>query len=138
MGESAPGPTRRGQLFRKYVVVFVVLVTGALLTSGLVEFYFSYQEQRTALAQIQYEKARGAASRIQQFLIDIERQVGAVVPVPTPMGAAPVDELRTEFLRLLRRAPAVTEVSFLDAAGREQVRVSRLAMNAIGSGIDYS
>src|SRR5688500_5627499 len=44
---------RRGQLVKKYAVVFVVLVGGALLTSGLVELYFSYRESSTALAQIQ-------------------------------------------------------------------------------------
>jgi signal transduction histidine kinase/HAMP domain-containing protein len=34
--------------------------------------------------------------------------------------------------------PAITEVSYIDAAGREQLRVSRLAMDAIGSQVDLS
>ena len=33
---------------------------------------------------------------------------------------------------------AITEVSYLDASGPEQLRVSRLAMDVIGSRIDYS
>ena len=33
--------------------------------------------------------------------------------------------------------PAITELSQLDATGHEQLRVSRLAMDVVGSGIDY-
>lgn len=39
----------QGHLFRKYVLLFVTLVGGALLTSGLIGIYFSYQENKTAL-----------------------------------------------------------------------------------------
>ena len=60
-----PAPHRpRGRLFRKYVGVFVLLVGGALLASGLIELYFSYQEQRNALADFHREKAAAAASTI--------------------------------------------------------------------------
>ena len=41
-------------------------------------------------------------------------------------------------MRLLRQVPAITELAQLDASGREQLRVSRLAMDVIGSGIDSS
>ena len=41
-------------------------------------------------------------------------------------------------MRLLRQVPAVTELSQLDASGREQLRVSRLAMDVIGSQTDFS
>jgi signal transduction histidine kinase/CheY-like chemotaxis protein len=129
---------RRGQLVKKYAVVFVVLVGGALLTSGLVELYFSYRESSTALAQIQQEKANGAASRIELFLADVERQITAVAQTPILPGASVVEERRNEYVRLLRRAPAITEAAYLDSAGREQLKVSRLAMNVIGSGADYS
>ena len=129
---------RRGQLVKKYAVVFVVLVGGALLTSGLVELYFSYRESSTALGQIQQEKANGAASRIELFLADVERQITAVAQTPILPGASVMEERRNEYVRLLRRAPAITEAAYLNAAGREQLRVSRLAMNVIGSDTDYS
>ena len=32
---------RRGGLFLKYVLLFVTLVSGALVASGLIEIYFS-------------------------------------------------------------------------------------------------
>ena len=41
-------------------------------------------------------------------------------------------------LRLLRQVPAITELSQLDASGNEQLRVSRLAMDVVGSNIDFS
>ena len=49
----------RSRLFWKYVVVLVFLVSGALVTSGAVEIYFSYQENKTALVGVQREKAGG-------------------------------------------------------------------------------
>ena len=109
---------RRGQLVKKYAVVFVVLVGGALLTSGLIELYFSYRESSAALAQIQQEKANGAASRIELFLADVERQITAVAQTPILPGSSVMEERRNEYVRLLRRAPAITEAAYLSPTGR--------------------
>ena len=65
----------RGRLFRKYVVLFVALVSGALLGSGLIDVYFWYHEQKRAQVAIQREKALAAASKIEQFIKEIE-QIG--------------------------------------------------------------
>ncbi|MGH7322812.1 MAG: ATP-binding protein [Candidatus Rokuibacteriota bacterium] len=128
----------RGHLFRKYVVFVVSLVSGALLASGLTEIYFSFQEKKTALVAIQREKAQAAASKIEQFIKEIERQVGwASQP---QIGARPATReiRRFDYLRLLRQVPAITEISQLDASGKEQLRVSRLAMDVVGSQTDFS
>jgi hypothetical protein len=45
---------------------------------------------------------------------------------------------RYDFIRLLRQAPAVTEVSYIDPAGKEQLKVSRLEPDTVGSGKDFS
>jgi signal transduction histidine kinase len=45
---------------------------------------------------------------------------------------------RLDYIRLLRQALPITEISHLDAAGKEQLRVSRLKMEIAGSGDDYS
>ncbi len=127
----------RRRLFWKYVVFFTLLVTGALLASGLIEIYFSYQENKAALATLQREKAQGAAARIEGFITEIERQMGWVTQ-PRAVAAATLEQRRLDFFRLLRQVPPITEVSYLDAAGREQVRVSRLAMDVIGSQADLS
>jgi len=127
----------RGRLFRKYVVLFAILVSGALLTSGLVELYFSYRENLAALVALQREQAAGAAARIEAFVRDIERQVGWASQGQVGTRQT-IEQRRFEFIRLQRQAPAVTEVSQLDPQGREQLRVSRLAMDVVGSGTDFS
>ncbi|MGH7265064.1 MAG: GAF domain-containing protein, partial [Candidatus Rokuibacteriota bacterium] len=128
----------RGHLFRKYVVVIVTLVGGTLLTSGLVEIYFSYQENKAALVAVQREKALGVAAKIEQFIREIERQVGWTSQAPWTAGAVTIEQRRFDSLRLLRQVPAITEVSHLDPSGREQLRVSRLAMDVVGSQQDFS
>ena len=127
----------RRRLFWKYVIFFTLLVTGALLASGFIEIYFSYQENKAALAALQREKAQGAAAQIEGFITGIERQMGWVTQ-PRAAATTGLDQRRFDFFRLQRQAPPITEVSYLDAAGREQLRVSRLAMDAIGSQADLS
>ena len=155
----------RGRLFRKYVVVLLVLVGGVLMASSLVELYFSYQETQRAIVRVERAKAVAAAARIEQFMKDIERQVrettqrstiGAVAgeaasddPAVTRvgrtrlafsegLGAALAEQRELDFLRLLRNVPAVTEISHLNVSGKEQLRVSRLKFDAIGSQDDFS
>ena len=72
---GAPRSLHRGSLFRKYLLLILTLVTGALLVSGAITVYFSYQENKSALASLQYEKAVGAASRIEQYVRQIEQQL---------------------------------------------------------------
>ncbi len=127
----------RGRLFRKYVVLFVSLVSGALLASGLTEIYFSYQENKAALVALQREKALAAAAKIEQFTKEIERQIGWASQ-PQIGVQATLEQRRFDFLRLLRQVPAVTEISLLSGAGREQLKVSRLAMDVLGSQADFS
>ncbi|HEX5529959.1 MAG TPA: GAF domain-containing protein, partial [Methylomirabilota bacterium] len=128
---------RRRRLFWKYVVFFSVLVTVALLASGLIEIYFSYQESKEVLSALQREKAQAAAVRIEGFITEIERQMGWVTQ-PRAVVAAPLEQRRFDFYRLQRQVPPITEISYIDPTGREQVRVSRLAMDVFGSQADLS
>ena len=128
----------RRRLFRKYVVPFVAVVCVAVLASGLLEIWFSYRDSTETLTEIQHEKALAAAARIETFVKEIERQIGWAMTPAAARGAAGIELRRLDFLRLQRQAPAVTEVAWLDAAGREQLRISRLAMEVVGSGTDFS
>jgi signal transduction histidine kinase len=129
---------RRGRLARKYAVILVALVTGALVTSGVIQIYYSYNENKDALVALQREKAAGAASQIESFVREIERQlVWTTQPLLVPSSAA-LEQRRIDAVRLQRQVPAITEFSHLDGSGREQLRVSRLAMDVIGSQTDYS
>jgi len=128
---------RRNRLFRKYLVPFVAVVLLALLSNGLIEIYFAFQESKSVLAQIQREKAAAAAVRIEGFVKEIERQMGWTTQ-PHLALAGGLEQRRLDYLRLQRQAPPINEVAYLDAQGREQLRISRLAMDVIGSGLDRS
>jgi signal transduction histidine kinase len=134
--EKLPTQRARGRLFRKYVGLFLAVVCVALLTNGLSELWFSYQEHKASLIRIQREQAEAAAAKIGQFIKEIESQVGWTTQLPWSAGT--IDQRRFDGLRLLRQVPAITELSQLDASGREQLRVSRLAMDVVGSQSDFS
>jgi signal transduction histidine kinase len=130
-----PMPTRTS-LFGKYVVYFVALVSTALIVSGLVGLYFTYEESKAARLNLQREKAEAAASRIQNYIDEIERQLGWM-RIPQA-GPTPPEQRLIDYLKLLRQVPAITDVSLLDQDGREQLRVSRLGVNVVGSSLDLS
>ncbi len=127
---------RRTSLFLKYVVLFVGLVTGVLVINAALDLWFVYQENRRASIEVQREKAEAAAQRIESFIREIERQIGWVSQ--TQWAALPVDQRRFDYVRLLRQVPAITELVQLDRQGKEQLKVSRLSMDVVGSGIDRS
>jgi signal transduction histidine kinase len=133
---TAPAPTVRRPLFRKYVGLFVAVVALALLANGALEIWFSYQEHKASLIRIQREQAEAAAAKIGQFVKEIESQLGWTTQLP--WSASTVEQRRFDGLRLLRQVPAITELSMVDATGKEQLRVSRLAMDVVGSGLDLS
>jgi signal transduction histidine kinase len=126
----------RSHLFLKYTGLFVSVVCLALLTNGIFEIWGSYRENKEALIRIQHEQAEAAAAKIGQFIKEIESQVGWTTQLL--WSAATTEQRRFDALRLLRQVPAITELSQVDASGKEQLRVSRLAMDVVGSGIDLS
>jgi signal transduction histidine kinase len=126
------------RLFSKYAVLIAALVAGALIASGLVGVYFSYRQNEVQSIALQQEKAYFAAWRIEQFIKDIEHQIGWTSLPRVAADALPANERRFEYLKLLRQVPAITEVSWLDAEGRERLKVSRVAMDASGLDTDRS
>ncbi|HXD13225.1 MAG TPA: GAF domain-containing protein, partial [Xanthobacteraceae bacterium] len=126
----------RSRLFIKYVTLFVGVVGLALAANGVFDVYFSYQEQKSALVRIQSEQAESAAGKIGQFISEIESQVGWTTQLPWSSGT--LEQRRFDALRLLRQVPAITELAEIDSSGHEQLRVSRLAMEVVGSGNDVS
>ncbi len=145
----------RGRLFRKYVVVLLVLVGGVLMASSLVELYFSYRETQRSIVRVERAKAVAAAVGIEQFLREVEQQVRETTRTASDdpdasqvgqgklgfrqgLGAALAEQRELDFLRVLRNVPAVSELSHLDLAGKEQLRVSRLDPDVVGSQEDFS
>ena len=130
------GTVLRSRLFIKYVVLFVAVVSLALVANAVFDVYFSYQEQKTSLVRIQREQAEAAAGKIGQFISEIESQVGWTTQLP--WSASTLEQRRFDALRLLRQVPAITELAEVDSTGHEQLKVSRLAMEVVGSGKDMS
>ena len=106
------------------------------LANGAFEIWFSYRDHKASLIQIQREQAEAAAGKIEQFITEIESQVGWTTQLPWSDGT--LDQRHFDALRLLRQVPAITELAQIDATGHEQLRVSRLAMDVVGSGTDVS
>jgi signal transduction histidine kinase/CheY-like chemotaxis protein len=136
VAEQSRPPRLRGRLILKYVALFFAVVLVALLTSGALQVWFYYQEHKASLVRIQREQAEAAAAKIGQFIKEIESQVGWTTQLPWSAGT--LNQRRFDGLRLLRQVPAITELSQLDSQGREQLRVSRLAMDVVGSQTDFS
>jgi hypothetical protein len=90
---------------------------------------------RALRSQILQMQADGIADKLAQFIKEIQNQVLWTTPVPT---AASIEQGRFDGLRLLRQNPPITELSLLDHQGKEFLKVSRLAMDVVGSGADYS
>ena len=126
----------RSRLFRKYVALFVAVVCVALLTNGLSEMWFYYRDHKASLIHIQREQAEAAAGKIGYFVKEIEGHLGRT----NQMALTPstLEERQFDALRLLRQVPAISELSQLDANGREKLRVSRFAVDAVGSNADFS
>ena len=133
---EAPVPKTRRRLFTKYVALFVAVVCVALLSNGIFDVYFYYQEHKASLIRIQREQAEAAAAKIGQFIKEIESQLGWTTQLPWSAGS--IEQRRFDALRLLRQVPAITELAQIDASGKERLRVSRLAMDVVGSGTDFS
>ena len=126
----------RSRLFVKYVALFVSVVVLALVANGAFEVWFSFREQKASLINIQHQQAEAAADKIEEFVTQIQSQLGWTTQLPWTNGT--LDQRRFDALRLLRQVPAITELAQIDASGHEQLKVSRLTMDVVGSGIDYS
>ena len=133
---AAPGAPPRRRLFRKYALLVIALVGTALLVNSGFDFWFSYRENKAALVRIQQEKAEAAARRIEEFIAEIERQIGWTTHAQ--WSAGPLDQRRQDYFRLLRQVSGITELSQLDEKGRERLTVSRLKMDVIDSDVDFS
>jgi signal transduction histidine kinase len=133
---AKPSATRiRSRLFTKYVALFVAVVGVALLSNGIFEVFFYYREHKAALIRIQHEQAEAAAAKIGQFIKEIESQLGWTTQLP---WSGSIEQRRFDALRLLRQVPAITELAQVDSTGKERLRVSRLAMDVVDSGLDLS
>jgi signal transduction histidine kinase/ActR/RegA family two-component response regulator len=129
------GIARRGVLFRKYALYLVGAVCTALLASGTSGIYFSQHELHSQLDALQRDNAVSAAAKIEQFVAGIEQQIEWIASLPPEDQT---QDLRLEAQRLLRQAPPISDMTLIDAAGREELFVSRFELDRLDSGRDLS
>ena len=123
---------KQRRLFYKYVVPIIAIVVVALGASGAISIYFSYKETRDALVALQREKAIAAAAKIENFVREIEHQIGWTALPQIAEGANPLELRRFDYVKLGRQVQAITEASYIAPNGCMQVQSSRLAMDRLG------
>ena len=117
---------KHGRLVRHYFLISLVLISGGLITSGLSELYFRYRESAADLVRLQQEITSGAASKIEQFVQEIERTTRGAAKSREITEKGLSAEYQFELRRLLINAPAITEAVAIDSDGKSRVAVSRL------------
>src|SRR5213083_2698044 len=65
---KAPIVKTRRRLFTKYVALFVAVVCIALVSNGVFDVFFYYQEHKASLIRIQREQAEAAAAKIKRMI----------------------------------------------------------------------
>ena len=126
----------RSRLFHKYAALLFAVVALSVIFTGFLHTWFSYQELKVLLLRAQTEQARSAASKIGQFVKEIQGQLAWITQVP--LSSKTDDEWRFDAVRLFRQAPPITEIAQIDSTGHERYRSSRQAMDVIGSMQDLS
>ena len=108
----------RHRLIWKYTAVVVTLVAAAMVTVGVTESFFTYQDSKRAVTIAEADKASSAAISIDQFMQEILGDLGSVAdPIADEEGA---DRLQA-FRGLFGHQKSVNQLTYLDASGREKV-----------------
>jgi signal transduction histidine kinase len=117
---------RGGRLVRDYFFFSAILISGGLITSGLVEIYFRYYENREHVALMQGDVAERAALRIEQFIEKIEDHMKAAGMSNDIASRGLTPDYKNEFRKLLSVAPPITELVAFDSDGVKQAQASRV------------
>jgi signal transduction histidine kinase len=133
--------SRRGgreRLVRHYFFFSVILLAGGLISSGLVEIYFRYQENLEQLTLTQQDAAVSTSLKIERFIQDVVTTMKATTKSRdiTANGILPTYEF--ELKRLLFLEPAITEATALSSNGVMRAQTSRFRAVSPDAGKDFS
>jgi signal transduction histidine kinase len=129
---------RRGRLVRNYFLIFVILIAGGMIASGLTEIYFGYYETQEQIGLVQGEAANAALAKIAQYILTIEGQMKSTT-VSQQVAIRGFDPAhKFELLKLLYVAPAITEAVAINDDGRPRLHVSRFRAILPQEEIGYS
>jgi two-component system, NtrC family, sensor kinase len=118
------------RLIWKYTAVVVTLVAAAIVSVGVTESYFTYQDSKRVVTGIEADKASSAAISIDQFIQEILGDLKSVAqPTVDPGGLVRLQSFRG----LLGRQKLVSQLTYLDASGKECVRAYSFEINQVDS-----
>ena len=116
------------RLIWKYTTVVVLLVAAAIVSVGVTELYFSYEDSKLAVTGAEADKASSAAVSIDQFIREIVGDLDSVaVPAVDPDRSVRLQE----FGGLLKRQKVFSELTYLDAHGQECVHAYSFEIDKI-------
>ncbi|HEY8846548.1 MAG TPA: hypothetical protein VIM24_07805, partial [Candidatus Limnocylindrales bacterium] len=119
------------RLVWKYVAVVGILVAAAIISVGISESYFSYEDSQRAVTEAEADKASSAAISIRQFIQELESDLD---PVTQPIsGTQAGTERERSFRNLFLRQRAITALTYLDATGTECVHAYSNEIDEIDS-----
>jgi two-component system, NtrC family, sensor kinase len=124
---AAPGRPHQ-RLIWKYTVVVVVLVTAAVVSVGLSESYFAYEDSQRAVTGVEADKASSAALSIGQF---VEEILGDLDSVAEPTSDPTNEELVQRYGLLLGRQRLLSTLTYFNANGRACARAYSFEMDEI-------
>jgi two-component system NtrC family sensor kinase len=116
------------RLIWKYTVVVVLLVTAAIVSVGLTEFYFAYEDSKRAVTEVEADKASSAAVSIGQFIQDILGDLDTVAEATVGLTHP---ERMLAFRGLLGRQKLLSKLTYFDANGRACVRVYSFELDEV-------
>ena len=123
----------RGGLFAKYVLALVGLVVFVLAVNGALETWISYRGIKSTLTDAMGEKADATAKRIEQSISDLDRQISWATRAYSNTLAL----RRADYAQLLAQVPAVSQLTYINGQGREELRLSRQTVT-VNSNADFS
>lgn len=121
------------RLFRKYVLITGSLVVGALLVSGGLDIYFTYQDKLNSISDLEREKASIAASTIDLFIGDVQRQLERASLVEYEAGSAGIALRDKDYRALINRVPAIHDLGYWDLDGQEQLMIAQFGGETFAS-----
>ena len=103
------------------------VMCGIVVVGGSLNLYFNYKDNSDAISKIQLEKTKLASSQIEVFLNTIENSI--IFASLTNNDYEDLEQKKTTLLKTLRITPAITDISFVDQYGIEQLSFSRTSLD---------
>ena len=137
LGAASSVTRTRSRLFTKYVALFVAVVGVALLIQRHFRGFFLLSRAQ-GIADPDSARAGGSRGRENQPVHQGNRKPARLDHPIAVVGGHASNSAALTPCGCCDRCRPITELAQLDSTGKERLRVSRLAMDVIDSGLDLS